>query len=95
MSNLVLPILLRAEDESRRARSYFVGTEHLFLAIVGEGGDEVADILSREGVQLKQAEARVRELLRHWEPDENWSGLMPRANVMCRVSRTSVRSSLL
>lgn len=90
--DLAPPTLLLAEDESRRARSFFVGTEHLFLAIVRQGGQEVSKLLTRHGTPVKRAEDRVRSLLNHWQPDENWSGLLQPTH---RVRRISQRATVL
>lgn len=69
-------VMRLAEDESRKAKTYFVGTEHLFLAIANQRSPDVGDILSRKGVMLANAVAEVRKLIRQWRPDENWSGLL-------------------
>ncbi len=82
----VPPTLLKAEDECRRARSFFVGTEHLFLAIAADGGPSVKQILGNYDVKLDEAVARVRKLIHHWEPDENWSGLLVHTPRLRRIS---------
>ena len=88
MDNSVVPkTLLAAEDESRRARCFFVGTEHLFLAIVKQGGAQVSRLLAGRGTNLEDAVARVRRLLHHWEPDENWSGLLQHTHRLRRVAQ--------
>jgi ATP-dependent Clp protease ATP-binding subunit ClpA len=39
-----------AQQEAREQRSGHIGTEHLLLGIVGQGGTPVADILERHGL---------------------------------------------
>lgn len=90
--DLAPPTLLKAEDESRRARSFFVGTEHLFLAILREGSPEVSKLLTSRGIDINRAVDRVRGLLNLWQPDENWSGLL---QPTARVRRISQRATVL
>ncbi|MFO7905454.1 MAG: AAA family ATPase [Planctomycetota bacterium] len=79
--------LMLAEDESRRARCFFVGTEHLFLAIAKHGGPQVAQFTAKHGVVLAEAMTRVRGLLHYWKPDEDWSGLLQHTPRLRRISR--------
>jgi ATP-dependent Clp protease ATP-binding subunit ClpC len=91
-SGNVSPTLLLAEDESRRARSFFVGTEHLFLAIAARDRMETGRILSGCGVRLEDAIERVRSLIKPWKPDENWSGLLIHTP---RIKKITQRSTVL
>jgi ATP-dependent Clp protease ATP-binding subunit ClpC len=91
VDNSVVPkTLLAAEDECRRARCFFVGTEHLFLAIVKQGGSQVSRMLAGRGTNLEDAVVRVRRLLHHWEPDENWSGLLQHTQRLRRVAQRAI-----
>jgi ATP-dependent Clp protease ATP-binding subunit ClpC len=74
-----------AEDVSRKARCYFVGTEHLFLAVASQAPPEVGRLLAQHGIALDEAVARVRKLLRYWEPEENWSGLLHHTHRVRRI----------
>lgn len=76
-----------AEDESRGARCFFVGTEHLFLAIAKQGGSDVVQLMAKHGVVLMEAVAKVRALVHRWKPDENWSGLLQHTPRLRRISR--------
>ena len=73
-----------AVDEARRMRQSHVGTEHLLLGLVREGGGIAANVLKQFGVTLEVVRLRVVEVLgaggRAAEP------VGPKANVItCRV----------
>ena len=43
-------VVVRAQEEARRLHSHHIGTEHLLLGLVGQGGTPVADVLARHGL---------------------------------------------
>lgn len=61
-------VMKLAEKEARAFNHEYVGTEHILLALVKEGGREkrrlVHRILSRHGVNYKKIKARIKEIVR-------------------------------
>ena len=53
-----------AVEEARRLRHGYVGTEHLLLGLVREGGGIAADVLQELGVDLSAVRAETLEILR-------------------------------
>jgi hypothetical protein len=53
-----------AEDEARRLSHHYVGTEHLLLGLIREGESIAADVLVRQGVELREAREEVLATLR-------------------------------
>jgi ATP-dependent Clp protease ATP-binding subunit ClpC len=46
-------VLERAVDEARRMNHHYIGTEHLLLGLIGEGGGLAVDVLKELGVDLE------------------------------------------
>jgi ATP-dependent Clp protease ATP-binding subunit ClpC len=46
-------VLERAVDEARRMNHHYIGTEHLLLGLIGEGGGLAVDVLKDLGVDLE------------------------------------------
>ena len=76
-----------AEDESRRARCFFVGTEHLFLAIAGKGDIAVTQLLASHKTTPEKAVESVRRLIHRWEPGDSWSGLLRHTQRLKKISQ--------
>ena len=53
-----------AEDEARRLSHHYVGTEHLLPGLIREGEGMAADVLRRQGVELRTARDEVLAVLR-------------------------------
>ena len=53
-----------AEDEAQRLSHRYIGTEHLLLGLIREGGGIAADVLERQGVELRTARKEVLAALR-------------------------------
>lgn len=88
MSGNIIPETLQlAEDESRRARCFFVGTEHLFLALARKGGADIEECLAAHRTTLAKAVRRVHKLVHHWDPGEDWSGLLQHTPRLKSIAR--------
>lgn len=81
MFEKLTPRMRRVIDESQRiARDYeqdYVGTEHLFLAILSEGTGVGAEILTDLGVSLSKAKKVVDELIQKSLEDTWVFGRLP------------------
>ena len=60
-------VIERAIAESERMGHDHIGTEHLLLGLLQEGGEPVAGLLSRHGVDAGRVQA---EISRNLEPDD-------------------------
>jgi ATP-dependent Clp protease ATP-binding subunit ClpC len=58
-----------AEDEAARLNHNFIGTEHVLLGLLKLESGVAANVLRRQGVDLKKVRASVEELIRR-APDE-------------------------
>jgi len=58
----VAQLMTRANDEADRLKDEFIGTEHLFIAIVGEENGEAASILGNFGVDLEKVYSALHKL---------------------------------
>lgn len=57
--------LVRARDEARRLGHGYVGTEHLLLGLLAEGGGVAAAVLEEVGVDLEWSRAAVLRIIGH------------------------------
>ncbi len=83
---VIAKTLLLAEDECRKAGSFFVGTEHLFLAIAADPTPEVETKLLEHDLNLDTAVACVRQLIRRWDPGDAWNGLLQQTPRVRRIA---------
>lgn len=63
-----------AVDEARRLNHRFIGTEHLLLGLVREGGGMGADVLVKLGLQLEQVRAETIRVLRQHQRGQGQEG---------------------
>jgi ATP-dependent Clp protease ATP-binding subunit ClpC len=54
-----------AQEESRRLRHAYVGTEQLLLALMGEGSGIAAQVLTAAGVNLETTRLEVEKIIGH------------------------------
>ncbi len=55
-------LLMTADAEAKRLKDEFIGTEHLFIAIVGEEKGEAAAILQRFGIDKEKVYSALQKL---------------------------------
>jgi excisionase family DNA binding protein len=69
-----------ATEEARRLQHNYVGTEHLLLGLLREGGGIAGRALHNLGVELEEARVSVEQIIKRGEQNiEGQPGLTPRA----------------
>ncbi|PSN11399.1 ATP-dependent Clp protease ATP-binding subunit ClpC, partial [filamentous cyanobacterium CCP5] len=62
-TNAAISVIMKAQEEARRLRHNFVGTEQLLLGILCEGSSASATVLADLGVNLEDARAEVESII--------------------------------
>ena len=62
-TNNAIAVIMKAQEEARRLRHNFVGTEQLLLGLIKEGSTISAKILNEFGVNLNDARAEVEAII--------------------------------
>ncbi|HEY9763588.1 MAG TPA: ATP-dependent Clp protease ATP-binding subunit [Trichocoleus sp.] len=62
-TNTAIAVIMKAQEEARRLRHNFVGTEQLLLGILKEGSSLSAKVLKEMGVNLSDARAEVEAII--------------------------------
>jgi ATP-dependent Clp protease ATP-binding subunit ClpA len=81
-----------AQEEARRLRHNYIGTEHLLLGIGSQGEGGAANVLEMLGVSLGEVRAAVEHIIGHGdraEPDE--VSLTPRAKKALALAQEEAR----
>ncbi|HEY7350563.1 MAG TPA: Clp protease N-terminal domain-containing protein [Ktedonobacterales bacterium] len=74
-------VLQLAQEEAQRLNHHYMGTEHLLLGLVREGGGVGAQVLESLGIQLGAVRSEVEVLIKRGErPSEKWRGMTQRVN---------------
>lgn len=83
-------ILRAAEQECRNHNHYYVGAEHLLLALLDERDADVMRALHDEGIDFAEAHARTRRALGTGE-DRLWEGILltPRVRRIIGLAESS------
>ncbi|HET9029756.1 MAG TPA: Clp protease N-terminal domain-containing protein [Candidatus Aquilonibacter sp.] len=68
-------MLRAAEQECRNHNQYYVGAEHLMLALLEERDPATVDQLRAEGIDIRELHADVRRALGAGE-DRLWEGIL-------------------
>ena len=68
-------VLRAAEQECRNHNHYYVGVEHLLVALLEEQDSAVAERLRSEQIDVSEAHAEVRRALGTGE-DRMWEGIL-------------------
>ena len=58
-----IKVILLAQDETRRLRHKFVGSEQILLGLIGEGTGVAAKVLISMGVNLNNAQIEVEKII--------------------------------
>ncbi|KAI3916401.1 hypothetical protein MKW92_029007 [Papaver armeniacum] len=58
-----IKVIMLAQEEGRRLGHNFVGTEHILLALIGEGTGIAAKVLQSMGINLKDARMEVEKII--------------------------------
>ncbi|MCT7949095.1 ATP-dependent Clp protease ATP-binding subunit [Ancylothrix sp. C2] len=58
-----IKVILLAQEEARRLKQNFVGTEQVLLGIIGEGTSKAAKLLGEQGVNLKKSRIEVEKII--------------------------------
>ena len=76
-----------AEQESRNHNHYYIGAEHLLVALLEERDPAVMQRLERDGIDIGEVHAAVRRALGTGE-DRSWEGVLvtPRVKEIVRVA---------
>lgn len=78
-------VLRAAEQECRNHNQYYVGAEHLMLALLEERDAETLSTLAAEGIDVRELHAEVRRALGGGE-DRLWEGIIVTPRVRKIVS---------
>jgi len=62
-TNTAIAVIMKAQEEARRLRHNFVGTEQLLLGLIKEGSTVAAQVLNELGVNLDDARAEVEAII--------------------------------
>jgi len=68
-------ILRAAEQECRNHNHYYIGVEHLLVALLQEPDAAIAERLNREGIDPAEAHSEIRRSLGTGE-DRSWEGIL-------------------
>lgn len=76
-----------AEQESRNHNHYYIGAEHLLVALLEERDPSVMQRLKEDGIDIGDVHAAVRRALGTGE-DRSWEGVLvtPRVKEIVRVA---------
>ncbi len=82
-------VLRAAEQECRNHNHYYVGVEHLLVALLEEQDPAVSDRLSAERIDLSEVHAQARRALGTGE-DRMWEGILvtPRVRKVVSLAET-------
>ena len=61
-------VILLAQEEARQSGHDFIGTEHLLLGLIREGGGIAARALEGLGISLETVRSEVKKLIGHGQP---------------------------
>ncbi|MEW6080825.1 MAG: ATP-dependent Clp protease ATP-binding subunit [Bacillota bacterium] len=61
-------VILLAQEEARQSGHDFIGTEHLLLGLIREGGGIAARALESLGISLETVRSEVKKLIGHGQP---------------------------
>lgn len=80
-------MLRAAEQECRNHNHYYVGVEHLLVALLEEQSPDVAARLAEEGIDPGEAHAQIRRALGTGE-DRTWEGILvtPRVRTIVAIA---------
>lgn len=62
-TNTAIAVIMKAQEEARRLRHNFVGTEQLLLGLIKEEATLSAKVLGEFGVNLNDARAEVEAII--------------------------------
>lgn len=71
-------VMRLADEEARRLRHEYLGTEHILLGLVKEGSGVAANVLGHLGVDLERTRAEVEEII-HLGPEPITGRKLPRS----------------
>jgi ATP-dependent Clp protease ATP-binding subunit ClpC len=87
-------VLRAAEQAARNHNHYYVGVEHLCLALLGERDPAVEARLRERGIEPAELDADLRRVLGTGE-DRMWDGILvtPRVRTIVGIAERSVDAS--
>ena len=89
-------ILALAQQESARQHHFFIGVEHLFLALTHIQGGLASVVLARQGVSARFVRYNIRETVGRYENRRYWLGFpeTPRAQSVLDVARHHIAEGI-
>lgn len=87
-------VVVMAQDEARSLRHGYIGTEHILLALVGEGEGVAAQALKQVGVTPEQVRSRIQEVLGVGPEGQMASGHIPFTPRAKKVLELGLREAL-
>jgi Clp amino terminal domain, pathogenicity island component/UvrB/uvrC motif len=92
-TNRARRVVVLAQDEARMLNHNYIGTEHILLGLIHEGGGVAAKALESLGISLQAVRAQVEEIIGHG-PEPPPSGHIPFTPRAKKVMELSLRESL-
>jgi uncharacterized protein associated with vWA-MoxR-VMAP ternary system/ClpA/ClpB-like protein len=89
MSDITLKdVLINARQESYRMRNFYLGVEHLFIALLEIKGSMVSTLLEEEGLTPEYVIDAIRRRVGKGSPNHLWAGMpnTPRADVVLGIA---------
>lgn len=88
-------ILILARQESQRMRHFYLGIEHLFIALVELDGSITRELLAEEGISADYVAEAIRRKVGKGSKYRLWSGIpnTPRTDVVLGVADELMRES--
>lgn len=83
--------ILLAQDEARKLKHNYVGTEHLLLGLLSEGEGIAAKALNKVGVDLEKARKQVIQLVGEGKYETDILGFTPRTKRVFELSFLEAR----
>jgi len=93
-TNRARQVVVRSQEEARRLRHNYIGTEHLLLGLLAESGGAAADGLKKLGVTLDAARLEVEKIIGLGEQGKVSSGHIPFTPRTKKVLELSLREAL-
>ena len=84
--------ILLAQEEARRLRHNYVGTEHILLGLLAEGEGIAATALNKVGVDLEKARNEVIKAIGQGNYDADIMGFTPRTKRIFELSFLEARN---
>nr|WP_300003273.1 ATP-dependent Clp protease ATP-binding subunit [Tissierella sp.] len=84
--------IILAQEEAKRMKHNYVGTEHVLLGLIGEKEGVAAVSLMEMGVELENARAEIEKIVGLGSSEEDMIGITPRTKRVYELSLLQARN---